>query len=115
MRSRREKRETIVYPDCMECHRLWRELSSAAMAYVRIYETLKGVAGKRREGIDQARQQLRLAAESRRRARRAVKHHETQRHWKRPLRRTEIDAAVEIHAPNHDRSKVATADQELLF
>jgi hypothetical protein len=97
MRSLREKRETIVYPDCTECNRLWRELSSAAMTYVRIYETVKGVAGKRRQGLEQARQQLRLAAESRRKARRAVKHHETDRHWKRALQRPEINPRVELH------------------
>jgi len=72
MKSRANRRDTIVYQNCLECHRLWQELSMAAKAYVQIYESIKGVAAKRREGIEFARTQLRKAAEGRRTARKAV-------------------------------------------
>ena len=60
----------------------------AAKAYVQIYESIKGVAAKRREGIEFARTQLRKAAEGRRIARKAVKYHEAEQHWVPPQRRS---------------------------
>ena len=83
----KSRRETVVYQNCVECHRLWQELSAAAKAYVRIYESIKGIAAKRRDGIDFAKTQLRKAAEGRRIARKAVKYHEAERHWTPPRRR----------------------------
>ena len=68
----------------------------AAKAYVQIYDSIKGVAAKRREGIEFARAQLRKAAEGRRTARKAVRYHEAESHWI-PPRRTRPPTHV---APN---------------
>ena len=80
MKNHPVSREIVVYPNCQECHRLWQELSSAAKAYVTLYEGIKGVAGKGL-GAEFIKVRLRKAAEGRRSARKAVKRHEAERHY----------------------------------
>jgi hypothetical protein len=61
--------------DCTECERLWQELSDAAKAYVRIFGQHKGVDGRRR-ATPYTKLELRVAAEHRNWARKALKNHE---------------------------------------